>query len=100
MYDLGVRVPRFDRTLVCLSLKILLALFMRERRAGHSPQPPFRWQTYDLGGRDAKGRGSVHGEVREEVEQPDVVRTEVEVGDGNGVRAGVEVRFLDGPSVH
>jgi len=100
MYDLGIRVPRLDRTLVYLSLKILLALLMRERGAGHSPQTPFRRETHDLGGGDTKGRGSVYGEVCEEVEQPDVVRAEVEVGNGDGVRAGVKVGFLDGPSVH
>ena len=72
---------------------------MHERGAKHRPQPAFRGETHDFGSGDAKGRCGVYGEVGEEVEQADMVRAEVEVGDGDGVGACVVVGFLRRASV-
>jgi hypothetical protein len=68
MYNLRIRIPRLDRALVRLALKILLALLMHERRAQHGPQPAFRGERHDFGSGDAEGGCSVDSEVGEEVE--------------------------------
>jgi len=99
MHDLWIRIPRFDSAFVRLALEILLTLLMHERGAKDGPQPAFRGETHDFGRGDAERRCGVYGEVGEEVEQADVVRAEVEVGDGDGVGAWVVVGFLRRTSV-
>jgi hypothetical protein len=68
MYNLRIRIPRLDRALVRLALKILLALLMHERGAEYSPQPAFRGERHDFESGDAKGGCSMASEVGEEVE--------------------------------
>jgi hypothetical protein len=99
LHDLRVRVPRLDRALMHLALKVLLALLVRERAAEHGPQAALRGQGDDLRGGDAERGGGVRGEVREEVEEPDVVRAEVDVRDGDVVRPRVEEGLVHAAAV-